>query len=95
MLVRPAGLYLPLVLAAVEVPGLVGRFDRRLVARVGVMLAVAYVAILPWMIRNYRLYGILKLSTADTINLVYFAAAGAYQVEYRAHGRGSSPAHRR
>jgi len=45
-------------------------------------LITALIVILPWMARNQKAFGIFKLSTVDAINMVYYAGAGPYQLEY-------------
>jgi hypothetical protein len=37
--------------------------------------------VLPWIARNAAVFGIARVSTADSINLIYFAGAGAYAWE--------------
>lgn len=82
ILTRPAALYLPVVFGAVQlVRGLSVRSRHQVLTAI-VTAAVAYAAIIPWIVRNSQTFGIARLTTADTINLVYFAGAGAYQVEH-------------
>jgi 4-amino-4-deoxy-L-arabinose transferase-like glycosyltransferase len=49
----------------------------------GACLVMAAALVLPaaWAWRNYRIFSVPKLTYVDTINLVYFAGAGGYQVE--------------
>jgi 4-amino-4-deoxy-L-arabinose transferase-like glycosyltransferase len=81
MLTRPAGLYLPVVMASVDLGSgwLRGKTPFR---RPLVMVGIAYLVVLPWMMRNEIRFGLFRLTNADTINLTYFAAAGVYQVKY-------------
>lgn len=81
ILTRPAGVYLPLLMAGVEFA--LGRHEWRLAMKRSVAVLVsAYVLVAPWIVRNRVLYGLSRLTTADTINLTYFAAAGVYQLKY-------------
>lgn len=81
-LIRPASLYLPLVLAIAGIlcsrPGV----RQLILRRAAVMFAVSVATILPWVVRNAIVFGVPRLTTADSINLVYFAGAGAYAVEF-------------
>lgn len=81
MLTRPAALYLPLVCALAGLT--LGARLRSRAAFMGTVVLVvsSYACALPWVVRNYEVFGIPRLSTADTINLVYFCGAGAYGVE--------------
>src|SRR5262249_21396766 len=78
---RPPGRYLAPVLP--PPPRLVAgrRRDWRLFGRAGVLVVSAAVLIVPWIVRNYAVSGIARLTISDTVGLVYNAAAGAYQVE--------------
>jgi 4-amino-4-deoxy-L-arabinose transferase-like glycosyltransferase len=83
ILVRPAGLYLPVIWAiilAVMVFRSVGWGAA--MRRSGLLLLGAALCLGPWMVRNYAIFGTSRLTTNDTIVLVYFTGAGAYQVEH-------------
>jgi hypothetical protein len=43
----------------------------------GIIMASASAIVLPWVIRNYVTFGVLRVTTADTANLVYWVGAGA------------------
>ncbi len=80
ILTRPSGFYLPIALGILELlirltPG--RRFHLR--GALTVVLA-SYLTVAPWIVRNYALFQLPRLTTADTINLLYFAGAGVYQV---------------
>lgn len=82
-LTRPAGMYLPLVLGLFQaVLSVAERNVRSLVWAVGLVVASA-LCIAPWVARNNAVAGVPRLTTADSINLVYFAGAGAYAVEHQ------------
>ncbi|HEY1321318.1 MAG TPA: glycosyltransferase family 39 protein [Streptosporangiaceae bacterium] len=82
-LVRPAGLYLPLMLAAVLAVA-VARADgfRRAARRSLTFVAGVAVCLAPWVARNYAVFGTATLTTNDTVVLVYFTGAGAYQLHH-------------
>lgn len=82
LLTRPAGVYLPAVLALAGTGIILARAQARLVTGPIALLLVAFAIAAPWVARNNRLYGIPRLTNADTINLVYFAGAGLYQMKY-------------
>jgi 4-amino-4-deoxy-L-arabinose transferase-like glycosyltransferase len=83
ILTRPAGLYLPVVFAALEACLAFVRARRRfMLAGPALLLLTSYGLLTPWIIRNYSLYGVPRLTTADNINLAYFSAAGVYQLKY-------------
>jgi 4-amino-4-deoxy-L-arabinose transferase-like glycosyltransferase len=77
-LTRPAGLYLPLLLALITLC----RPTRRRVVEATVLVLAAYGCVAPWVVRNAYAFGVPRLTTVDTINMVYFVGAGAYQIEY-------------
>jgi len=81
--VRPAGPYLPLVYAiATLVVGLWGiGWKKALINSVTVPLG-AVILLAPWIVRNQVVFGIPHLTTNDTIVLVYYTGAGAYQVHH-------------
>jgi len=80
--VRPGGLYLPLVMCVCEIALILSRrLSLSLYAPI-VMIIVVCGTLSPWVVRNQVIYGVPRLTTADTINLAYFAAAGAYQMRY-------------
>jgi 4-amino-4-deoxy-L-arabinose transferase-like glycosyltransferase len=82
-LVRPAGLYLPLVLIAyVAVAAARTGRVRDSARRAGALALGATVWIAPWIVRNYAEFGIPTLTTNDTVVLVYFTGAGAFQGHY-------------
>jgi 4-amino-4-deoxy-L-arabinose transferase-like glycosyltransferase len=82
-LVRPAGLYLPVLLAAVlAVVAARSEGFRRAVRRSLTFVAGVAVCVAPWMARNYVVFGTPTLTTNDTIVLVYFTGAGAYQIHH-------------
>jgi 4-amino-4-deoxy-L-arabinose transferase-like glycosyltransferase len=81
ILTRPTGLYLPVVLM------LLGGFEswrQRSWRPAWISLIIALttaVVIVPWIARNYVVFGLPKLTNADSINLAYMSAAGALCVE--------------
>jgi 4-amino-4-deoxy-L-arabinose transferase-like glycosyltransferase len=82
LLTRPAGVYLPAVLAVAGTGIILARAQWRLLTGPIALLLVAYAIAAPWVARNNRVYGIPRLTNADTINLLYFAGAGVYQKKY-------------
>jgi len=82
ILTRPSGLYLPLALGATEIAVRTIQRGRPVLRGAVVAMLVSYVVVAPWVVRNYALVRLPKLTTADTINLLYFAGAGVYQVRY-------------
>lgn len=82
-LTRPTGLYLPIVLFVLEITLLViRRQGLALLMRPIVLVTVASLVIAPWIVRNQIIFDLPRLTTADTINLIYFAGSGVYQVEF-------------
>jgi 4-amino-4-deoxy-L-arabinose transferase-like glycosyltransferase len=82
ILTRPAGLYLP----AVYVVLILGRAVWRRSLRAAflpatVLLAVSLLPATAWMTRNWVVFSMFRLSSADSVMLVYFAGGGAYEVE--------------
>lgn len=80
-LTRPTGQYLPLLLALMQVAIALTRQDGRLLRQAGLLFLAGYAVIAPWILRNAAVSGVARLTIADTVGLVYNAAAGAYQVE--------------
>lgn len=83
ILTRPAGLYLPLVMSGVWVVLAVARRRPRLAVHALILLVASYLPVIPWIARNYAVFGAARLTTADPINLVYFAGAGAYATHHQ------------
>lgn len=83
ILVRPAALYLPAILALGCVGvGLVRRRLPRCVLTATIVLAVSFVPPGLWAVRNALVFGLPKLSYVDANNLIYYAGAGAYQLRH-------------
>jgi 4-amino-4-deoxy-L-arabinose transferase-like glycosyltransferase len=81
-LVRPAGLYVPVVVMLVAGGAAAFSPARRIMLRNS--LAALITSSLPvalWIARNWHVFSLPRLTTADAIMLVYFFAAGGYQVE--------------
>ncbi len=81
ILIRSAGLYLPLVLAIVELM-VSRRSHQHFLLAPTVILTAALLTILPWIARNYAIFGVPRLTIVDSLNLVYYVGAGVYQVEF-------------
>ncbi len=82
ILTRPAGLYLPIIYGIMEILVLIISRHRGVIIGPVVLVISAYLLVFPWILRNHTLYDISRLTTADTVNLLYFAGAGVYQVKY-------------
>ena len=81
--VRPAGLYLPLVYAIITLAvGLFRGFWKKALLNSAMVMLGAMFLLAPWVIRNWAVFGLPRLTTNDTIVLVYFTGAGAYQVRH-------------
>lgn len=83
ILTRPAALYLFVVYAGLFLA--LGLRDRRLLPALGRTFLLGCVVALPvglWVLRNYWVFSVPKVTTADVINLNYFAGAGPYQIEH-------------
>ena len=92
-LTRPAGLYLPVVLAAASVWPLWRRLGPRPALRAVCLLLLPSVLLVGgWIARNRALFGVAKVSSVDAVGTVYMAGAGAYQVH---HGISRPEAQRR
>jgi 4-amino-4-deoxy-L-arabinose transferase-like glycosyltransferase len=84
VLTRPVGLFLPLIFALALAGVALRRGCWR--AALGRALLLALTMILtvgPWVIRNKVVFGLPRLTTADTVTQVYFLGAGAYQVRHQ------------
>ncbi|HEX6163428.1 MAG TPA: glycosyltransferase family 39 protein [Vicinamibacterales bacterium] len=82
LLTRPAGIYLPAVLAVAGAGILAGRYQWRALIGPVLLVFAAYAVAAPWVARNNRVHGIPRLTNADSINLAYFAGAAVYQLKY-------------
>jgi 4-amino-4-deoxy-L-arabinose transferase-like glycosyltransferase len=81
--VRAAGLYLPVVYSiATLIAGIWGGWWKKAVSASLALMLGAAVLIVPWVMRNYAVFGIPRLSTNDNIVLAFYTGAGAYQVHY-------------
>ena len=77
MLTRPAGLLLPFAMAAATVWMTRRRWARRAtVVWTAVFLATCSAVATPWIARNARVHHLARLSNVDSINLLYYTAAG-------------------
>jgi hypothetical protein len=82
ILTRPAVLYFPLCFACFLV--VVNFFKNRRVSicfSIG-LVTISYLAVMPWIYRNSKVFDLPRLTTNDSITLLYFAGAGAYQVKF-------------
>jgi 4-amino-4-deoxy-L-arabinose transferase-like glycosyltransferase len=81
-LTRPVGLYLIPLFALQPILGLAAERRRSLSPLLGLLafLAGSLVPVGLWMTRNSLLFGIPRLTTVDTQNVVYFFGSGAYQL---------------
>lgn len=92
-LTRPAGLYLPAVLALVSAWFLWRRLGPRPAIRAVCLLLLPSVLLVGgWIARNRALFGVAKVSSVDVVGTVYMAGAGAYQLH---HGISRPEAQRR
>ncbi len=82
ILIRPTALYLPMVLGIFEFLVFLVRKQRRAVFAPAALIAVAYLVTLPWIARNYVVYGMPRLTIVDSLNLAYYVGAGVYQVQF-------------
>lgn len=82
--VRPAGLYLPLVYAMITLAvGLFRGYWKKTLINSTMVILGAVILLAPWIVRNQVIFEIPRLTTNDTIVLVYFTGAGAYQVHHK------------
>jgi 4-amino-4-deoxy-L-arabinose transferase-like glycosyltransferase len=82
-LARPVGLYVPLVCAALMLMGgmMTGSL-RTTGGRAFILVVASLLPVAPWIVRNAVVFSHPRLTTADSIMLVYFFGGGAYQVEH-------------
>jgi 4-amino-4-deoxy-L-arabinose transferase-like glycosyltransferase len=81
--VRPAGLYLPLVyVIAILAVGLLKKLYQQCLVNAILVISGSMLLLMPWIVRNWVVFGMPRLTTNDTIVLVYFAGAGAYQFHH-------------
>jgi hypothetical protein len=80
---RPAGLYLPVLVAALALWFVGRRRGGRLAMRAAVLILIPSVILVGgWIGRNQRLFGVAKISIVDAVGTVFMAGAGAYQVHH-------------
>jgi 4-amino-4-deoxy-L-arabinose transferase-like glycosyltransferase len=83
ILTRPTGLYLPFVVAAgLCYCGVRQHCFRRSLGYAALALVAALLPVAGWIARNAYVFSVARLTHNDAIMLVYFAGAGAYQVEH-------------
>lgn len=82
-LTRPAGQYVPVILAVASL-WFVGRREglRPAVRATTLVLIPSVVLVGGWVLRNQRQFGVAKLSSLETVGFVYVTGAGAYQVHH-------------
>lgn len=80
---RPAGLYLPVLAAAMALWFVGRRRGVRPAMRVAALILIPSVILVGgWIGRNQRLFGVAKISIVDAVGTVFMAGAGAYQVHH-------------
>lgn len=82
VLTRPSGLYVIALWVGLIV--LLGLRNRRISPALGDAALLVLVASIPiglWVYRNDRVFSLPKLTFVDKNNLVYYAGAGAYEIE--------------
>jgi hypothetical protein len=83
ILTRPAGMYLPFVLAAACLGvGWSHGFGLQALRTTMLLLLVSLAPAAAWAARNAVVFGVPRLSNVDAIVRVYFFGAGAYQVRH-------------
>jgi len=81
--VRPAGLYLPIVYGfGILIAGVWGGWWKKALSDSMALTFGAALVVVPWIVRNYAVFGIPRLTTNDNIVLAFYTGAGAYQVHY-------------
>lgn len=82
-LTRPTGLYLLLIFSAIVLARGFAMGSARTAIRSIAILSLTYLVLVgSWIGRNYAIFGIPRLTNNDAVVMVYFAGAGAYQVEH-------------
>jgi 4-amino-4-deoxy-L-arabinose transferase-like glycosyltransferase len=83
ILVRPAGLYLPILIASfLAIAGVRAHGFARAASRTVIFLLGVAVCLAPWIARNYATFGVATLTTNDTVVMIHFTGAGAYQIHH-------------
>jgi 4-amino-4-deoxy-L-arabinose transferase-like glycosyltransferase len=82
ILTRPTGLYVPIVLGFLSLVILHVRKQSYCLIAPLVLVLTAYILVFPWLARNYVLYGVPRLTTLDSLNVVYYVGAGVYRVRF-------------
>src|SRR5262249_10545714 len=83
VLTRPTGLYLPLILVGIELVVAFRRRSQLLAQQALILLFVSGMFVTPWIIRNYVLFGVPRLTSTESLNLLYGAGASAYSVQHK------------
>jgi 4-amino-4-deoxy-L-arabinose transferase-like glycosyltransferase len=81
-LIRPSGLYLPILVFSIHGVILIRRKMFSHIAQPAVVLLSAYAIVIPWIVRNHSVFGVWRYTTVDAINLVEFVGAGVYQTQF-------------
>jgi 4-amino-4-deoxy-L-arabinose transferase-like glycosyltransferase len=76
-LTRPAGVYLPIALLVASLVVAAIYRSRPLLRWSLIAIAVYAVFVVPWMARNYAVFGIPRMTITDSLTKVYFSGAGA------------------
>ena len=83
ILTRPAALYVPLILSlACLAIGFVRRCRLHSLIACGMLLLPVVALTGSWVVRNALVFSVSKLTSNDSSLLVYFTAAGAYELRY-------------
>ncbi len=84
-MIRPALLYLPLVIAIIAILCVRSIANGSRYSKVASIIGFSIVfMICPalWTLRNWTVFGVPKLTTVSTHNLIYFVGAGAFQTKF-------------
>jgi hypothetical protein len=81
--VRPAGLYLPLVVAGIMIATGIMHKEKHVILHAGIIVLVTYVVVGAWIVRNGMHTGDYTFSTISKVNI----SANAFKVLEEAHGK--------
>jgi|HubBroStandDraft_6_1064221.scaffolds.fasta_scaffold29823_3 4-amino-4-deoxy-L-arabinose transferase-like glycosyltransferase len=81
-LIRPTGLYLPILIFGIHGAILIRRKMLSHIAQPAVVFLSAYALVIPWIVRNHSVFGVWRYTSVDSSILCEFVGAGVYQTQF-------------
>lgn len=78
VLTKPIAQFLPLLFVLFYLANFYKQYNLRIILTISLLLATFFLTLCPWLIRNYKQYGVLKVSSVSSYNLLTYNVAMFY-----------------